>query len=571
MIRRERTVRLGTKSARAGAFRTDTIAIVGLSVGWLALVALVNPVGDFPLNDDWSYGGAAQLLAQTGELRIPGWTTATVVSQVVWGALFCLPTTCSYTALRFSTLTLGLIGLYALYGLLRELGADSGTAFLGSATLAVNPLYFVLANSFMTDVPFVSFSIVSAALLVRGLQRRSFLALALGIVAAFIALLDRQVALALLLGLAAACLARDGFKPSSIMKALLPLGVGLVVYLGYQRWLIATGRVPHVPWSGFSGIIPDSLPLFMQRSTRYCLLAAPYVGLFVLPFLVAIPATPGLAPLRAKAIRALSAIVAVVIFAILWWRDDMMPSLPNVIIQSGFGPLTQADTFHLDLNLPPVSAGVDGFWIVATALGCAGIYAMLSRILFALFAWRDGPRSPENRAPVALFLGTTLAAYWFAIWAVAGNNQRYDRYLLFLVPLLIAGFVLLLRNGTGHRSPSAVLRSVFLLAAFTAFAVAGTHDYLAWNRTRWQALTELTQADHVPPEKIDGGYEFNGRFLYDPNYRPRPGKSEWWVHDDEFMLASGDLPGYRTLREYRYVRWLPFPGLVVILQRLPGA
>jgi hypothetical protein len=99
--------------------------------------------------------------------------------------------------------------------------------------------------------------------------------------------------------------------------------------------------------------------------------------------------------------------------------------------------------------------------------------------------------------------------------------------------------------------------------------VAATHDYLSWNRARWLALRHLTEENGVPPREIDGGFEFNGLYAYDPEYRRRPPKSFWWVQDDKYVLSFGPLPGYEVAERYPYESWLPLrTGTIFVLRRL---
>ncbi len=119
------------------------------------MIALANPIGDFPLNDDWVYGLAVKSILEQGEFRMPSPASTDLFPQAYWGALFCLPFGFSFTALRVSTLVLGLVGILATYGIVRQLGAGARFALLAAALVAGNPLYFALANTFMTDVPFL--------------------------------------------------------------------------------------------------------------------------------------------------------------------------------------------------------------------------------------------------------------------------------------------------------------------------------------------------------------------------------------------------------------------------------
>src|SRR3990172_4055803 len=123
----------------------DLFALLAITAAWVAMALLVRPSGDFPLNDDWMYGWTVRSLVTEGTLRILPVTSPTLLAQALWGALFCLPFGFSFTALRISTLTLGLAGVLAVYLILREAGFGRRGATLGAMTVAVNPIYFVLS------------------------------------------------------------------------------------------------------------------------------------------------------------------------------------------------------------------------------------------------------------------------------------------------------------------------------------------------------------------------------------------------------------------------------------------
>jgi hypothetical protein len=114
---------------------------------------------------------------------------------------------------------------------------------------------------------------------------------------------------------------------------------------------------------------------------------------------------------------------------------------------------------------------------------------------------------------------------------------------------------------------SAIIGGI-LLSVMVFFSITGMHDYLAWNRARWQALTDLTITQNVSPYKIDGGFEFNGLYLFDIRYQRKPGKSWWWVHDDEYIVTFGEVPDYEVYRQYPYNSWLFFrKNSIFVLKR----
>src|SRR4051794_14968019 len=65
--------------------------ILLIAIVWCASIALVNPFGDFPMNDDWSFAASVKHLIEHGYYDPTDWTSMTLVSHVAWGWLFCLP------------------------------------------------------------------------------------------------------------------------------------------------------------------------------------------------------------------------------------------------------------------------------------------------------------------------------------------------------------------------------------------------------------------------------------------------------------------------------------------------
>ncbi len=173
-------------------WRTAIGATVLLSL-FLLMIAAVNPAGNFPLNDDWNYARSVQVLLNEHRWLVTCWTLAAAFSHVVAGVLVCLPFGFSFESLRYETLAVSVIGLLLTYLLLRRIGAAAGVALLATACLLVNPLYFELSCTFMTDVPAAVLS-VACVLLLSAAFERCRLATLLGAVLAAVSLVAaRQV------------------------------------------------------------------------------------------------------------------------------------------------------------------------------------------------------------------------------------------------------------------------------------------------------------------------------------------------------------------------------------------
>ena len=144
------------------------------STSRLLLVAIpLHLFADVPIHDDWTYAWSVQHFLKTGKLAVLDWSIHYPFAQILWGALFCLPFGLSFSALRVSTSNAPWLGALALYGTLRELGRARTDGLLAALVLVVNPVFFLLSFSFMTDVPFVSVSNIAFFFIVRAFSEES--------------------------------------------------------------------------------------------------------------------------------------------------------------------------------------------------------------------------------------------------------------------------------------------------------------------------------------------------------------------------------------------------------------
>src|SRR5919197_2237820 len=260
-------------------------ALVALALAMAALLAVVPPLGEFPINDDWLYARTVQGLIERGQLEVPAWGASSLVLQAYWGGLFARLFGFSHGALRASTVVLGAAGVLGCYALLREL-LGARRALLGALLLLVNPLYVTLSYSFMTDVPFLSLTLWALFCYVRALrgQRIRLGWLVAGSVFAGGAFLVRQLGAALPLAALGSLLLIGGWpaalQPRRLVAILAPFVPALLLaaYFDGQRgavredslaWTVASWT-SHGP--GLVGVVLD------RFAATFCTL-----GLFSLP------------------------------------------------------------------------------------------------------------------------------------------------------------------------------------------------------------------------------------------------------------------------------------------------
>ena len=434
----------------------------------------------------------------------------------------------------------------------------------------MNPVYFGLAHSFMSDVPFLALILLAMWLFVRGTRRNCAGCLIAAFALALLDILIRQFALVAVGAFGIATIFRRGISARTLAVAILPVAAGLALHLGYAHWLIATGRMPLVVGDTMADLIPASATAFVRRSAANGVMMLPYIGFFASPFLLAC-----LAPLWRRLPRRqqwiagslLPGCAALLLAAIHFLRTDR-PISGNVLVPPGMGPSLLRDAALLHMNLPPMPLWMQAFWVCAIGLGAlagvaaAAVAAWQAGALVAAL-WRHETRRQMWLTAVVISL---CASYGLALLLLGVKNLVLDRYLLLFGPLVC----LLALAIAGNRGPSVVgdRAAAALLVVLGLFSVGATHDYLAWNRARWAATAALGAAG-VDARRIDGGYEFNGWLTYDPAYAPTDARSWWWVVDDEYVVASGPVPGYRVEKEYFFSRWLLAErGRVVTLHRI---
>ena len=579
---------LSSWSSNSQFTKIDIINALIIIFLWIVMSILVNPLGDFPLNDDWVYGRAAQSIVKEGNFTLSGGnTSANLVAQAFWGALFCLPFGFSFSALRISTLTLGLIGVLASYGLLREARASRTISFIGAFLIEVNPIYFGLSNTFMTDVPFFAVATMSLYFLIQGLNHNRKVEIIFGILLSYLSILIRQNGIIIPVAFGFAYIFKNGISKSNIAMAIIPTLIGICLQLSYQSWLELTNRTSpnfnlqsrYLIEAIFSGNI---LPV-IRGSIGNTLLALIYIGLFTFPLIIPMFATRfRTLPLRDRrvivfAIPTLS--ISILMIIRLVKKDFIMPYKGNILTDFGLGPLTLHDTFFLKSSYSFTPTILKQFWIALTIIAVFSSVLLMYYLLITAKQLLQKPENIQSSNPkwMNILVILSILLYYLPIGAMGGG---FDRYMLLLMPLLMVLVVScdqkIIQLYPINKYMISIALAIILI--YGGFTVGATHDYLSWNRIRWQALDGFLLHDlKVSPNKIDGGYEFNCWYLYNPNdtyankFEVNPNKTDksfWYVDRDDYMITFGSLPAYYELKRYQTGRWLPFgPKTISVLHK----
>jgi hypothetical protein len=242
------------------------------------------------------------------------------------------------------------------------------------------------------------------------------------------------------------------------------------------------------------------------------------------------------------------------LLALVWRSMDrygtLFPFTGNIVTRAGFG-------ICCDPDVPVLPEPV---W---TALGIAGTLAISMVLVSAgegLWSWVRSGKARRGREFDPAFI--VYAALMVPVAAAVVFPIRvFDRYLL---PLVAAVIVFELRGAGRPRTRGVPVAARWALVVPVAvFSVLAQHDYMVQRDARWQAAQDLT-ASGEPVERIAGGYEWEGEYLYDAEAErirrggdlssvrfPLPG-----LVDPEYFIGREPQPGYFEVGEKTYRLWL---------------
>jgi hypothetical protein len=595
---------------------------------WVLAIVVIRPAGEFPINDDWSSVRSLQTLLEEGRLGPTGWGSGgpSLLVHILWGGLFVKLFGFSFTVLRVSTLVMGILGSLGVLVLLRRCGVSPWLSLFGAASLVVNPLYLSQSFTFMTDVPFAAWCILSLVLLHAGVERLRVGLVGLGLLFALLAILTRQIGMVIPVAFVASSFLHPRAAALGRWRLLtMTLALTVIPWLSYEVFLWWVGSTPVVRHEVFRNVFQKILekgPLdyLAFLLTQLLVYAMGYVAFFSAPVtLLHLPGHLRHPLFRTFFVAVTVAWVVIEALALTGAVDPPVLLYRNVIVDFGIGPILLKDTYIL---------GIQRLTAMPKPLYLFCVYlAMVSASILLREAWsvvrsqlgKGSHLQARHGSFLATFCVISITVY-LGIITLTGFHDRY------LIPVF--AFVILWMISTAERhgftegdvprplessvrpgntisqgihalaprasrlagtalAPRASRLTVSALAtcasrlagpapalvvtiALGCFSVLATRDFMELKRHQKMAQDFLLRELHVDPCRVDGGFEFNGWHCYDPAFKPRPGLSWWWVSEEDYVIALGELPGYGTVRRFPFGRLVGQSGAIHVLQPETG-
>ena len=125
---------------------------------------------NFPLNDDWTYAIGVKNFLEQGRFILCGLAASTQLTHIFSGALFAKIFGFSFTALRAYNITLAAVIVFVFFKILEEFDLEPFERMLAALLFCLNPLFLILANSFMTEITYLFWMMSASYFYIRHLN-----------------------------------------------------------------------------------------------------------------------------------------------------------------------------------------------------------------------------------------------------------------------------------------------------------------------------------------------------------------------------------------------------------------
>lgn len=510
---------------------------------YAAAELLVNPLGEFPLNDDWSYSKSVLMLHRDGHYYIGDWGSMMLAGQIVWGLLFVKALGFSFFVLRLSTMVSFIIGLVTLYKLALALTQNKTAALASALTLLFNPFCFNLSNTFMTDVNFNTWMLLTFYFAYVFFSRGGVIYFVLVILMSLVMALTRQFGLVLPFCFALSCLLLRERRLLYFSLALAGAGLVLIIFKWYDAYLIRT-LPDYSGYRSFSTVsitqnnfVYEVLGRFAERYKSMLLYMLMYSSPLCVVFYPALVKKTGW--LRLLMIAVLNALV---LLPVLDMKDV---SFGNIFTNMSLGP----ETFYSG----PISAEqahTYAPWFATVAGIAALVLSLLSAVFFSasVYVFVTQKAKVVSSVPRA-FVVMLIAFALLYVALICVTVSYFDRYLIPIITL-----VLLLAVIFSSDQIKNLWSALPVLILFAYVSVAGTRDYFTVNRIKWEAVEQVKAEKNIETEKINGGFEVS---CWDD------GRPSWWrdyttLNGYDYVLTYNKPEHFSQFREFEFARCFPF-------------
>ncbi|MBI2436269.1 MAG: glycosyltransferase family 39 protein [Candidatus Magasanikbacteria bacterium] len=500
----------------------------------------ISPIGEFALNDDWVHTEILKHWVDTGEFRMNPFAGPTFYVPILYGAGLSILFGFSFTILRISTLVLALATLILFHALLNKINHKPHLNFFIVLALWLNPIFYSLSFTFMTDIPALMLLTCSIYAYYQAFDTRKPGWIFVGSVSSVLGFFIRQTNIFVMIaaGIYEAYIRIKNLKLPHTQKTAIPwkhllwsFGIPTIIWGVLYYLLQKNNMLPQV-----IGLHEIEGGLFQTRKHAiwWSWYSIMYLGFFTIPFYSAYISKNFFKKIKNKVFVACVISVLLSALIIKWTLDMQFPYVLNSIVAQGIGPIHNVIRGSL---VPLFSTQIWGLITILSALSGGYLCYLLSR-------------KQIYEKPVG-FVYIYAILYLIPLLIFTG----FDRYYL---PLFVIVSIVVARHLDFKKYSVLVL--IVSIGIMSVYSISQTKFYLAWNYARWELATKAVIQQGVKTHDIDGGYEWNGWHAYWSAYEAKQDGTPhgrwtgpWWIRSlfvnntEEYIVSFSPLENYEIL------------------------
>ena len=483
------------------ARRSRLLALM-CSLAVLAFSLISRPFAEMGIADDGPYVLTARQLAATGHVAYNGWVSAMLGWQLYLAEAVIKLFGFSFTNVRMSDVLVSMALAFVLHRILVRVGASELNATIGTLALVLSPLYLMLSNTFMSDVPGLFATVICLYGCIRALQSTSDRGamgwLCFAVFTNAICGTSRQTAWLGILVIIPSTLWLLRGRRRVLFAGVAATLLGMIFVFACMSWF------RHQPYT-----IPSTDHLLMKGFPAARIFME--FGRFFLnfPFLL-LPVFAGFLPALRKSRPRVSLIllgvfVAYIVIALIPDRHAVhVPLEPTFPQNFGFNVHGMYDYPVLHGEQPIVFGKT--IQVLLTIISLGGFMG-LAASFFPAQARRFSSQSQSGISwkQLCVLLLPFTVAYTLIILPRPATFGLYERYAL---PLLLVALILLVRWHQEQVQPQLAALRFLLILIMAIFSVAIIHNTFSFYRARLALAAELSH-EGVPSTAVDGGWEYN--------------------------------------------------------------
>jgi hypothetical protein len=510
--------------------------IILLIIIFLTTYILINPLGNFLINDEWFYVKAVYNF-NFSNFKLDPLITPSLIGQIFYTNILISIFGFSFNLLKITTIFLSIFSSILLYLLFIELSFKKIYAFFVSLIFFFNPLFFYLSFGFMTDVHALFFIILALYLLAKYNNKnksRYFLFACLSIIYAIII---RQNYIFLLPLSLVFIINKKRFNIKNIFIYIFNLFLLLFLYI----FLKSKG------WWPFQDINLHSFEnklINFQHIKNQIFSIWHYLGFFLLPLSFTYL-------LKKKKITLTNYFIIIISFFYSIWHifynSNFFPYFKNIINIYGLGPRTPNQVLHGD---PSKIINLNSQIILSI------IIAISASIILSIF-WDIILKFKKKNIPNKIML-IFLILSTFSQVAIILLFLGFDRYYLPIFVFLL----LILSHFIDNKK--VYLINIFILLIISLGTIFLSKISIEENRVKWQIADNLTSQE-IKVDHIDAGYEWLGWNWYGktPLWRAPYWEegTPWYISqlfpdNERLYIISHEkiINDYKTKKTYKYFK-----------------